>query len=300
MLFSKENTMSVRKRLSSTANISLLLSMLSLFVLLGFGAYYGRDALHLLSVDNIQSFQQLDTYSQSDKSFALIRSNSIVNTEIYVTVDELFGEKNYYGFIAQFEDKYFLFFSSNKDDSASESLILSKWWSQSESMNVFRQMVVDDLSKSSDFTKDEVENLIFSKVFLNVGNIIQSSLAVALIWGFLVFIALFWFYRAFRSKLGIFSDQTESVILDYDLGYQNILYSNKDWTVGEKHLIYHGKTFKILNIDDIREVHYFENRMSVYFGDYKATIFASGEQMNQLSESWKIQRRHQDEPVNQF
>lgn len=292
--------MSVRKRLSNTANISLMLSVLSLLVLLVFGIYNGRDAFHLLNVYNIQSFQQLDDYSQSDNSFALIRSNSIINTEIYVTVDELFGEKNYYGYIAQFEDKYFLFFSSNKDDSASNSLILSKWWSQAESMNVFRQMVVDDLAKSSDYTEDEVDEMIFSKVFLNVGNIIQSSLAYALIWGFLLFISLLWFYKSFRTRLGIFPDQIESVILDYDLGYLNILHINKDWIVGEKHLIFHGKKFKILNIDDIREVHYFENRMSVYFGDYKATIFASGEQMNQLSESGKIQRRRQDEPVNQL
>jgi hypothetical protein len=292
--------MSVRKRLASTANISLMSSVLGLLILLVFSAVYGRDALHLLGVDNIQSFQQLKTYSQSEKSFALIRSSNIVNTEIYVTVDELFGEKNYYGYIAQLDDKYFLFFSSNKEDSSSESLILSKWWSQSESMNVFRQMVVEDLTNSSDFTKDEVDDLIFSKVFLNVGDIIQSSLAFALVWGFLLFVVLLLFYKSLRLKLGIFSDQTESVVLDYDLGYLNILYSNKYWTVGEKHLIYHGKVFKILNINDIREVHFFEHRMSVYFGDYKATIFASGEQMNRWSESWKIQRRHYDEPVNKL
>lgn len=292
--------MSVRKRLSNTANLSLMLSMLSLLVLLVFGAYYGRDVIQLLNVYKIQSFQQLDDYSQSDNSFALIQSNSIINTEIYVTVDELFGEKNYYGYIAQFEDKYFLFFSSNKDDSDSDGLILSKWWSQAESMNVFRQMVIDDLAKSSDYTEDEVDKMIFSKVFLNVGNIIQSSLAYALIWGFLLFIVMLWFYRSFRTRLGIFSDQIETVILDYDLGNLKILYSNKDWIVGEKHLIFYGKKFKILNIDDIREIHYFKNRMRVYFGDYKATIFASGEQMNQWSESWKIQRRRQDEPVNQL
>ena len=167
-------------------------------------------------------------------------------------------------------------------------------------MNVFRQMVIDDLAKSSDYTEDEVDKMIFSKVFLNVGNIIQSSLAYALIWGFLLFIVMLWFYRSFRTRLGIFSDQIETVILDYDLGNLKILYSNKDWIVGEKHLIFYGKKFKILNIDDIREVHYFANRMGVYFGDYKATIFASTEQINQLSESWKIQRRRQDEPVNQL
>jgi hypothetical protein len=161
-------------------------------------------------------------------------------------------------------------------------------------------MVVEDLTNSSDFTKDEVDDLIFSKVFLNVGDIIQSSLAFALVWGFLLFVVLLLFYKSLRLKLGIFSDQTESVVLDYDLGYLNILYSNKYWTVGEKHLIYHGKVFKILNINDIREVHFFEHRMSVYFGDYKATIFASGEQMNRWSESWKIQRRHYDEPVNKL
>lgn len=292
--------MSVRKKLSKTANISLVLSSLGLLILLVFGATYGRDALHLLGVENIQSFQQLKTYSQSEKSFALIRSSNIVNTEIYVTVDEFFGEKNYYGYIAQLDDKYFLFFSSNKEDSSSESLILSKWWSQSESMNVFRQMVVEDLTNSSDYTKDEVDDLIFSKVFLNVGDIIQSSLSFALVWGFLLFVVLLLFYKSLRLKLGVFSDQTESVVLDYDLGYLNILYSDKYWTVGEKHLIYHGKVFKILKINDIREVHFFEHRMSVYFGDYKATIFASGEQMNQWSESWKIQRRHYDEPVNKL
>ena len=292
--------MSVRKKLSKTANISLVLSSLGLLILLVFGATYGRDALHLLGVDNIQSFQQLKTYSQSDKSFALIRSSNIVNTEIYVTVDEFFGEKNYYGYIAQLDDKYFLFFSSSKDNSTTESLILSKWWSQSESMNVFRQMVVDDLTNSSDYTRDEVDHLIFSKVFLNVEDIIQSSLVYALVWGFLLFVILLLFYKSLRQKLGIFSDPLESVVSDYDCGYLNIIYSDKFWTVGERHLIYHGKTFKILNIVDIREVHYFANRMSLYFGDYKATIFASGEQMNQWSESWKIQRRHQDEPVNQL
>jgi hypothetical protein len=300
MLFSKENTMSVRKRLSDTSNISLMSSVLGLLILLVFGVIYGRDALHLLALDRIQSIQQLTTYSQSDKSFALIRSSNVVNTEIYVTVDELFGEKSYYGYIAQLDDRYFLFFSSEKSDSVSENMILSKWWSQSESMNVFRQMVIDDLANSSDYTKDEVESLIFSKVFLNVEDIIQSSLAFALVWGFLLFIMLLLFYKSLRLKLGIFSDQDESVVLDYDLGYLNILYSDKFWTVGERHLIYHGKTFKILNIDDIREVHYFENRMSVYFGEYKATILASREQMNRLSESWKIQRRHHDEPINQL
>lgn len=292
--------MSVRKRLSDTSNISLMSSVLGLLILLVFGAFYGQDALHLLALDRIQSIQQLTTYSQSDKSFALIRSSNVVNTEIYVTVDELFGEKSYYGYIAQLDDRYFLFFSSKKSDLVSENMILSKWWSQSESMNVFRQMVIDDLANSSDYTKDEVESLIFSKVFLNVEDIIQSSLAFALMWGFLLFVMLLLFYKSLRLKLGIFSDQDESVVLDYDLGYLNILYSDKFWTVGERHLIYHGKTFKILNIDDIKEVHYFANRMSVYFGEYKATIFASGEQINRLSESWKIQRRHHDEPVNQL
>lgn len=292
--------MSVRKKLSKTADISLVLSSLGLLILLAFGINYGRDAIQLLNVYKIQSFQQLDDYSQSDNSFALIRSANIVNTEIYVTVNELFGEKNYYGFIAQLDDKYFLFFSSNKVNSPSDSLILSKWWSRSESMNVFRQMVVEDLTSSSDYTKDEVDELIFSKVFLNVDEIIQSSLIYALVWGFLLFIMLLLFYRSLRIKLGIFSDQIESVVLDYDLGYLSILYSDKYCILGERHLIVFGKDFKILNIDDIREVHYFANRMSLYFGDYKTTIFASGEQMNHWSESWKIQRRHQDEPVNQL
>jgi len=292
--------MSVRRRLSNTANLSMLSSILGLLLLLIAGMYFVGDALHLLVLDRIQSFQQLTTYSQSDKSFALIRSSNIVNTEIYVTVDEFFGEKNYYGYIAQLEDKYFLFFSSNKSDVSSGNMILSKWWSQSESMNVFRQMVVSDLANSSDFTKDEVENMIFSKVFLNVEDTIQSSLPFALIWGFLLFIMLLLFYKSLKLKLGVFSDQVESIVLDYDLGYLNVLYKDKQWTLGERHLLYHGKTFKILNIDDIREAHFYSNRMSLIFGNYKATIFASGEQMNRLSESWKIQRRHHDEPVNQL
>lgn len=292
--------MSVRKRLSNSTNISLVSSLLGLLILLIIGAFYGQDALHLLALDRIQSFQQLTTYSQSEKSFALIRSSNVVNTEIYVTVDELFGEKSYYGYIAQLDDKYFLFFSSKESDVVSKSVILSKWWSQSESMNVFRQMVVDDLTNSSDFSKDEVENMIFSKVFLSVEDIIRSSLGVALVWGFLLFIMLMVFYKSLRLKLGVFSDQDESVISDYDLGYLNILYSDKFWTIGEKHIIYHGKSIKILNIDDIREVHFFENRVSMYFGKYKATIYASMQQINLLAESWKIQRRHHDEPVNQL
>jgi hypothetical protein len=292
--------MIVRKRISNTANIALVSSLLGLLILLGFGAFYGRDALNLLALENIQSFQQLTTYAQSDKSFAFIRSDNVVNTEIYVTVDELFGEKNYYGYIAQLDDKYFLFFSSSKNDTSTESMILSKWWSQSESMNVFRQLVVDDLTNSSDFTSEEVDDLIFSKVFLNVDDIIQSSLAFSLIWGFLLYIMLLLLYKSLSVKLGIFSDQIESVILDYDLGYLNILYSDKQWTIGEQHLIYHDKTFKVLNINDIREVHFFENRISIYFGNYKATIFASGGQLNRWLESWKIQRRHHDEPVNQL
>lgn len=292
--------MSVRKKLSMTANISLVFSSLGLLLLLVFGSIYGRDALHLLTLDRIQSFQQLISYSQSDQSFAFIRSTNIVNTEIYVTVDEWFGEKDYYGYIAQLDDKYFLFFSSKGSDVPLESLILSKWWSQSESMEVFRQMVVDDLTKSSDYTKDEVENLIFSKVFLNVEDTIQSSLAFALIWGFLLFVMLLLFYKSLRLKMGIFSDKDESVVLDYDLGYLNILYSDKNWTVGERHLIYHGKTFKVLNIDEIREVHFYENRVTVYFKNYKATFYASLQQINLLTESWKIQRRHHDEPVNQL
>lgn len=292
--------MIVRKRISNTANIALVSSLLGLLLLLGFGAFYGRDALNLLSLENIQSFQQLTTYAQSDKSFAFIRSDNVVNTEIYVTVDELFGEKNYYGYIAQLDDKYFLFFSSSKNDSSTESMILSKWWSQSESMNVFRQLVVDDLANSSDFTLEEVDDLIFSKVFLNVDDIIQSSLAFSLIWGFLLYIMLLLLYKSLSVKLGIFSDQIESVILDYDLGYLNVLYSDKQWTIGEQHLIYHNKNFKILDVSDIREVHFFENRISIYFGNYKATIFASGGQLNRWLESWKIQRRHHDEPVNQL
>lgn len=292
--------MSVRKRLSRTANIELVLSSLGLLVLLIFGVFYGRDALHLLTLDRIQSFQQLISYSQSDQSFALIRSTNIVNTEIYVTVDEWFGEKNYYGYIAQLDDKYFLFFSSKGSDAPLDSLILSKWWSQSESMDVFRQMVVDDLTSSSDYTKDEVENMVFSKVFLNVEDTIQSSLAFALIWGFLLFVMLLFFYKSLRLKLGIFSDKDESVVLDYDLGYLNILYSDKLWTIGEKHLIYHGKQFKILHVNDIREVHFYQNRVTVYFKKYKATIYASMQQINLFAESWKIQRRHHDEPVNQL
>jgi hypothetical protein len=290
----------VRKRISNTANIALVSSLLGLLILLGFGAFYGRDALNLLALENIQSFQQLTTYAQSDKSFAFIRSDNVVNTEIYVTVDELFGEKNYYGYIAQLDDKYFLFFSSSKNDTSTESMILSKWWSQSESMNVFRQLVVDDLANSSDFTLEEVDDLIFSKVFLNVDDIIQSSLAFSIIWGFLLYIMLLLLYKSLSVKLGIFSDQIESVILDYDLGYLNVLYSDKQWTIGEQHLIYHDKTFKILDVSDIREVHFFENRISIYFGNYKATIFASGGQLNRWLESWKIQRRHHDEPVNQL
>jgi hypothetical protein len=292
--------MSVRRRLSNTANISLVSSILGLLLMLIAGTYFGGEALHLLVLDKIQSFQQLTTYSQSDKSFALIRSSNIVNTEIYVTVDDFFGEKSYYGYIAQLEDKYFLFFSSDKSDVSSGNMILSKWWSQSESMNVFRQMVVSDLANSSDFTKDEVEDMIFSKVFLNVEDTIQTSLPFALIWGFLLFVVLLMFYKSLKLKLGVFSDQVESVILDYDLGYLSVLYKDKQWTLGERHLLYHGKTFRILNIDDIREAHFYSNRMSLIFGNYKATIFASGEQMNRLSESWKIQRRHHDEPVNQL
>jgi hypothetical protein len=248
--------MSVRKRISKTANIALVSSLLGLLLLLGFGAFYGRDALNLLALENIQSFQQLTTYAQSERSFAFIRSDNVVNTEIYVTVDELFGEKNYYGYIAQLDDKYFLFFSSSKNDTSTESMILSKWWSQSESMNVFRQLVVDDLAKSSDFTTEEVNDLIFSKVFLNVDDIIRSSLAFSLIWVFLLYIMLLLFYKSLSVKLGIFSDQIESVILDYDLGYQNVLYSDKQWTIGEQHLINHDKTFKILDVSDIREVHF--------------------------------------------
>lgn len=292
--------MSVRKKLSRTANISLMTSSLGLLIMLIFGVFYGRDALHLLALDRIQSFQQLITYSQSEKSFAFIRSTNIVNTEIYVTIDEWFGEKNYYGYIAQLDDKYFLFFSSKGSDIPLENLILSKWWSQSDSMDVFRQMVVDDLTNSSDYTKDEVENMIFSKVFLNVEDTIQSSLAFGLIWGFLLFVMLLFFYKSLRLRLGIFSDKDESVVLDYDLDYLNILYSDKSWTVGERHLIYHGKTLKILNIDEIREVHFYENRVTVYFKKYKATFYASMQQINLLAESWKIQRRHHDEPVNQL
>jgi hypothetical protein len=156
------------------------------------------------------------------------------------------------------------------------------------------------LANSSDFTLEEVDDLIFSKVFLNVDDIIQSSLAFSLIWGFLLHIMLLLLYKSLSVKLGIFSDQIESVILDYDLGYLNVLYSDKQWTIGEQHLIYHDKTFKVLNINDIREVHFFENRISIYFGNYKATIFASGGQLNRWLESWKIQRRHHDEPVNQL
>ncbi|PKM64175.1 MAG: hypothetical protein CVU96_04195 [Firmicutes bacterium HGW-Firmicutes-20] len=292
--------MSVRKRLSKTANVSLVSSMLGLLMLLIVGTYYGRDALHLLALDKIQSFQQLTSYAQSERSFALIRSDNVVNTEIYVTVDELFGEKNYYGYIAQLEDKYFLFFSSNRDDTSSGNMILSKWWSQSESMNVFRQMVVDDLTKSSDFTQEEVNELVFSKVFLNIDDIIISSLAFSLIWGFLLFIMLILFYKSLALKLGIFSDKVESAVLDYDLGYLNVLYFNQQWTIGEQHFIYHNKTIKILNISDIREVHFFENRMMIYFENYRTTIFASQGQMNQWLESWKIQRRYHDEPVNQL
>jgi hypothetical protein len=292
--------MSVRKRLSKTVNISLVSSLLGLLILLVLGTFYGRDALHLLTLDRIQSFQQLTSYAQSDRSFALIRTANVVNTEIYVTVDELFGEKNYYGYIAQLEDKYFLFFSSSRADTASENLILSKWWSQSESMNVFRQMVVDDLAKSSDFTQEEVDSLIFSDVFLNVDDIIMSSLAISLIWGFLLFTLLLLFYKSLAIKLGIFSDKVESAVLDYDLGYLNVLYFDKYWTIGEQHLIYHNKTFKILNISDIREIHFFENRMIIYFENYRTTIFTSQKQLNQWLESWKIQRRHYDEPVNQL
>ncbi|MDP2814373.1 MAG: hypothetical protein Q8S15_06500 [Erysipelotrichaceae bacterium] len=292
--------MSVRKKLSRTANISLMTSSLGLLIMLIFGVFYGRDALHLLALDRIQSFQQLISYSHSEKSFAFIRSTNIVNTEIYVTIDEWFGEKNYYGYIAQLDDKYFLFFSSKGSDIPLENLILSKWWSQSDSMDVFRQMVVDDLTNSSDYTKDEVENMIFSKVFLNVEDTIQSSLAFGLIWGFLLFVMLLFFYKSLRLRLGIFSDKDESVVLDYDLDYLNILYSDKSWTVGERHLIYHGKTLKILNIDEIREVHFYENRVTVYFKKYKATFYASMQQINLLAESWKIQRRHHDEPVNQL
>jgi hypothetical protein len=292
--------MSVRKKLSRTANIPLVLSSLSLLIMLLLGAYYGQDALHFLAFDRVQSFQQLTTYSQSEKSFALIRSSNVVNTEIYVTVEELFGEKNYYGYIAQLDDKYFLFFSSKESDAVLDSVILSKWWSQSESMNVFRSMVVDDLVNSSDYTKDEVENMIFSKVFLNVEDVVQSSLGFALGCGFLWFTLMILFYESLKLKLGIFSDQVESTVLNYDLRYLNILYSDRFWTIGEKHIIYHGKSFKILNIDDIREVHFFENRVSIYFGKYKATIYASVKQINHLAESWKIQRRHHDEPINQL
>ena len=127
--------MSVRIRLSKTKNLTLLSSFLGILVMLIVGNSFNRDALHLFAIDEIQSYQQLPIYTQSDKNYAMIRSSNIVNTEIHVTIDELFGEKNYYGYIAQLDDKYFLFFSSKEYDSTPRTMILSKWWSQFESID---------------------------------------------------------------------------------------------------------------------------------------------------------------------
>lgn len=290
--------MSMRKRLQKTANRSLWSSVFGLLIMFTIALYYGSDALQLLSVNNIQSLQQLDSFSQSDKDFALIRSNNIVNTEIYVTIDEWFEEKNYYGYIAQLEDKYFLFFSAEEYDISSGNLVLSKWWSQAESMNTFRTMIVDDLTNSSDYTREEVDELIFSKVFLNIDDSLRASLPWAVAWGFVFFVWLIIFYRSLKVKLGIFSDSVESAVLDVDLGYSHVIFQNKQWSMTESHLIYHHFSFKVFSVSQIKEVHYTDNRMIVYFGGYKVTILASGEMVNRLSEYWKIQRRFQHEPTH--
>ena len=283
--------MSMRKRLQKTANRMLWSSVVGLLVMITIALYYGNDAYQLLSVNNIQSIQQLDSFSQSDKDFALIRSNNIVNTEIYVTIDEWFEEKNYYGYIAQLEDKYFLFFSAEKNDLSSGNLVLSKWWSQAESMNTFRTMIIEDLTNSSEYSREEVDELIFSKVFLNIDDSLRASLPWAVAWGFVFFIWLIIFYRSLKVRLGIFSDSVESAVLDVDLGYSHVLFQNNQWTITENYLIYHHFSFRVLSISQIKEVYSVDNRMIVYFGDYKVTILASEEMVNRLSEFWKIQRR---------
>lgn len=283
--------MSMRKRLQKTANRSLWSSVLGLLVMITVALSYGYDALQFLSVSDIQSIRQLDSFSRSDKDFALIKSNNIINTEIYVTIDEWFQEKNYYGYIAQLEDKYFLFFNAEKNDISSGNLVLSKWWSQAESMNTFRTMIIEDLTNSSDYTREEVDELIFSKVFLNIDDSLRASLPWAVAWGSVVFVCLIIFYHSLKVKLGIFSDSVESAVLDVDLQYSQILFQNKQWTITQNHLIYHRFSIRAFSVSQIKDVLFTDHRIILYFKDYKVTILASGEMVNRLSEFWKIKRR---------
>lgn len=290
--------MSVRKRLQKTANISLWSSTVGLLILMAIASYYGRDVMQLLSLNKVHTFQQLTSFSQSDQDFAFIRSANIVNTGIYVTIDEWFTQRNYYGYIAQIEDKYFLFFSEEENDISSGNLILSKWWSTSESMLTFRKMIVEDLVNSSEYTREEVDSLIFAKVFLNIDDTLEASLPWAVLWGFLLFILMIIFYRSLRVRLGIFSDSIESAVLDYDLGYRNILHQEKHWTVGEGHLIYHRFSNRVFDISQIKEINIFENRLIIYFGYDKVTILAPGGTVSRWVESWQIQRRNQHDSVH--
>ncbi len=290
--------MSMRKRLQKTANRSLWSSVLGLLVMITVALSYGYDALQFLSVSDIQSIRQLDSFSRSDKDFALIKSNNIINTEIYVTIDEWFQEKNYYGYIAQLEDKYFLFFNAEKNDISSGNLVLSKWWSQAESMNTFRTMIIEDLTNSSDYTREEVDELIFSKVFLNIDDSLRASLPWAVAWGSVVFVCLIIFYHSLKVKLGIFSDSVESAVLDIDLQHDQILIQNNQWTITQSHLIYHRFFIKAFSVSQIKEVLFTDNRMIVYFRDYRVTISATGEMINRLSEFWEIQRRLKYEPAD--
>lgn len=257
------------KQMKRFLQIRLVMTSIIFVVVVALGFSIIQEGWHLIFAQTIETFDELSDIENNNRKYSYLKPEMLTYTEIDIILDQTLSTKRYNGYVAAFDNQYFLVFRQDNIDNQSTMILTPSFFSQDNNI-LFKTSVFDQIMETEGLTIQEISAVFYPQVLIDVRGRIKSDIPIVIIWFLIV--------GLFGALMGYFLKEyyeftTKKKKYKY-LRSGKLLFKSNRLLLTHKALYVIKSRIHVFSVDSIREYSVNQESLTLYFKNVKLQINA--------------------------
>lgn len=249
--------------------VRLVITSIIFLIVVTAGFSIIQEGWHLMFAQTIETFDELSNIDNNNRKYSYLKPEVLTYTEIDIIMEQPLSTKRYNGYVAAFDNRYFLVFRQDNIDNQSTMILMPSFFSDDNNL-LFKTNVFDQIMVTEGLTLQEINSVFHPQVLIDVRGRIKSDIPIVAIWIFAICL--------FGALLGYFlkeyRDFTAKKRKYMYLSSGKLLFKSNKLLLNHKALYVIKKRIHVFPIDSIREYSVDQDTLTLYFRNVKLQINA--------------------------
>jgi hypothetical protein len=257
------------KQIKRFLQIRLVMASIIFVMVVALGSSIIQEGWHLMFAPTIETFAELNDIENDNRKYSYLKPEMLTYTEIDIILEQSLSTKRYNGYVAAFDNQYFLVFRQDNIDNQSTMILMPSFFSDDNNL-LFKTNVFDQIMVTEGLTLQEINSVFHPHVLIDVRGRIKSDIPVVVLW-FLI-VGLFGALMGFSLK-EYYDFTTKKNKYKY-LRNGKLLFKSNKLLLNQKALYIIKRRIHVFPVDSIREYSVNQDSLTLYFKNVKLQINA--------------------------